>query len=72
MSIDSTTIDISVTLFGWARFGRPKGAIKLHLLLDHDGYLPRLAVITPGNVADIKLVPEFSFSPGIIVMEGRG
>jgi hypothetical protein len=62
VSLDSTTIDLSVTLFDWAKFRRTKGAIKLHLLLDHDGYLPTFAVITEGKVADIKVVPEFSFA----------
>jgi len=72
LSIDSTTIDLSVTLFDWAKFRRTKGAIKLHLLLDHDGYLPTFAVITEGKVADIKVVPEFSFSPGTIIVDDRG
>lgn len=72
MSIDSTTIDLSVTLFDWAKFRRTKGAIKLHLVLDHDGYLPSFAVITEGQVADIKVAPEFSFAPGTIVVDDRG
>jgi IS4 transposase len=72
VSLDSTTIDLSVTLFDWAKFRRTKGAIKLHLLLDHDGYLPTFAVITEGKVADIKVVPQFSFAPGTIVADDRG
>jgi hypothetical protein len=72
VSLDSTTIDLSVTLFDWAKFRRTKGAIKLHLLLDHDGYLPTFAVITEGKVADIKVVPEFSFASGTIVVDDRG
>ena len=72
VSLDSTTIDLSVTLFDWAKFRRTKGAIKLHLLLDHDGYLPTFAVITQGKMADIKVVPEFSFAPGTIVVDDRG
>jgi hypothetical protein len=72
VSLDSTTIDLSMTLFDWARFRQTKGAIKLHLLLDHDGYLSTFAVITPGKVADIKVVPEFSFAPGTIVVDDRG
>jgi IS4 transposase len=72
VSLDSTTIDLSVTLFDWAKFRRTKGAIKLHLLLDHDGYLPTFAVVTEGKVADIKVVPEFSFAPGTIVADDRG
>jgi len=72
MGLDSTIIDLSVTLFDWAKFRRTKGAIKLHLLLDHDGYLPSFAVITEGKVADVKVVPQFSFLPGTIVVDDRG
>ena len=72
MSMDSTTIDLSVTLFDWAKFRRTKGAIKLHLVLDHDGYLPTFALITEGKVADIKVAPEFSFAPGTVVVDDRG
>jgi len=43
VSLDSTIIDLSISLFNWAHFRRTKGAIKLHLLLDHDGYLPTFA-----------------------------
>src|SRR6266852_8408512 len=46
VSLDSTVIDLCATLFDWAKFRRTKGAVKLHLLLDHDGYLPSVAVIT--------------------------
>jgi IS4 transposase len=44
----------------------------LHLLLDHDGYLPSFAVITEGKVADVKVVSEFHFTPGTIVVDDRG
>ncbi len=71
VSLDATTIDLCVTMFDWARFRRTKGAIKLHLLLDHDGYLPEFAVITEGKVADVKMVPAFSFAPGTIVVDDR-
>ena len=40
VSLDSTVIDLCISVFDWAKFRRTKGAIKLHLLLDHDGYLP--------------------------------
>jgi hypothetical protein len=55
ISMDSTTIDLCLEIFDWAKFRQTKGAIKLHLLLDHDGYLPSFAVITEGNVSDIKV-----------------
>ncbi len=72
MGLDSTIIDLSVSLFDWAKFRRTKGAIKLHLLLDHDGYLPCFAVITEGKIADVRVVPQFSFAPGTIVVDDRG
>jgi hypothetical protein len=72
LCLDSTTIDLSVTRFDWAKFRQTKGAIKLQLLLDHDGYLPSFAVITEGKVADVKVVPQFSFAPGTIVVDDRG
>jgi hypothetical protein len=71
-SLDSTIIDLSVTLFDWAKFRRRKGAIKLHLLLDHDGYLPSFAIISEGKVADVKMAPHFHFAPGTIVVDDRG
>jgi len=72
LSLDSTIIDLCIKMFDWAKFRRTKGAIKLHLLLDHDGYLPSFAVITEGKVADIKVVPQFSFTPGAVVVDDRG
>ena len=52
VSLDSTTIDLCLSIYDWAHFRRTKGAIKLHLVLDHDGYLPSFAVITEGKVSD--------------------
>lgn len=54
VSIDSTVIDLCLSTFDWARFRRIKGAVKLHLLLDHDGYLPSFAVITDGKTHDVE------------------
>jgi hypothetical protein len=72
LGLDSTIIDLSVTLFDWAKFRRTKGAITLHLLLDHDGYLPSFAAVTEGKVVGVKVVPQFSFAPGTIVGDDRG
>jgi transposase len=71
ISMDSTTIDLCLEMFDWAKFRQTKGAIKLHLLLDHDGYLPSFAVITEGNVSDIKVARQFHFDPGTIVVDDR-
>ncbi len=72
VSMDSTTIDLCLEMFDWAKFRRTKGAIKLHLLLDHDGYLPSFAVITEGKVSDVKVARQFHFDPGTIVVDDRG
>jgi hypothetical protein len=72
VSLDSTTIDLCLSMYDWARFCRTKGAVKLHLVLDHDGYLPRFAVITDGKVHDVAVAQQMSFAPGTIVVEDRG
>jgi hypothetical protein len=72
VSLDSTVIDLCVSLFDWAHFRRTKGAIKLHLVLDHEGYLPTFAVVTEGKVADVKVAQGLTFEPGTIVVDDRG
>jgi hypothetical protein len=72
ISMDSTTLDVCLTMFDWAKFRRTKGAIKLHLLLDHDGYLPSFAIITEGNVSDVRVAHQFDFDAGTIVVDDRG
>jgi len=72
ISMDSSTIDLCLEMFDWAKFRQTKGAIKLHLLLDHDGYLPSFAIITEGNVSDVKVARQFHFDPGTIVVDDRG
>ena len=59
-------------MFDWAKFRRTKGAIKLHLLLDHDGYLPCFAMVTEGNVQDVKVAHGLPFDPGTVVVDDRG
>ncbi len=72
VSMDSSIIDLCLEIFDWAHFRRTKGAIKLHLLLDHDGYLPSFAIITEGRVPDIKMAWQFQFDPHTIVIDDRG
>jgi hypothetical protein len=72
VSLDSTVIDLCVTLFDWAKFRRTKGAIKLHLLLDHDGYLPSVAVVTEGRTHDVKVARTLRLDPGTILVMDRG
>jgi len=72
MSLDGSVIDLSVSLFDWAKFRRTKGAIKLHLLLDHDGYLPSFAVVTEGKRSELKVACTLRFEPGTILAIDRG
>ena len=72
VSLDSTLIELCVSMYDWAKYRRAKGAVKLHLVLDHDGYLPRFGVITEGSVADVKVAHQLVFEPGTIVVDDRG
>jgi hypothetical protein len=72
VSVDSTVIDLCATLFDWAQFRRTKGAVKLHLVLDHDGYLPSVVVITEGKRHDVRVARTLRFDPGTIVVMDRG
>jgi hypothetical protein len=72
MSLDGSIIDLSVSMFDWAKYRRTKGAIKLHLLLDHDGYLPSFAVVTEGKTSEIKVARTLRFAPGTILAIDRG
>ena len=62
--MDSTSIDLCASLFDWARFKRTKGAAKVHLLLDHDGYLPCFACITDGKTSTSRWPASSNLSPG--------
>lgn len=72
MSIDGSVIDLCATMFNWAKFRQTKGAVKLHLLLDHEGYLPSFAVITPGKTQEIKVARQMRFERGTILAIDRG
>src|SRR5712692_9116508 len=72
VSLDYTVIDLCATLFDWAKFRRTKGAVKLHCLLDHDGYLPSVVVITEGKRHDVRVARTLRFDPGTIVVMDRG
>ena len=72
LSLDASTIDLCAAIFDWARYKRTKGAVKLHLLLDHDGHLPRYAVITDGKTSDIEVARRLELPAGSIVVFDRG
>jgi len=72
VSLDSTVIDLCLSMYDWAKFRRTKGAVKLHLVLDHDGYLPCFGIVTDGKVADVKAAHAIHFAPNTIVVDDRG
>ena len=71
MSVDATLIDLCLEMFDWARFRRTKGAIKLHLQLDHQGCLPCWAMVTEGKAHEVRAVRTLRFEPGTIVAVDR-
>ena len=74
-SLDSSTIDLCLSLFPWAEFRQTKGAVKLHTLLDHDGYFPSFVMISDGKLGDItaaRLLGEKQLPKGSIVAMDRG
>jgi Transposase DDE domain. len=71
-ALDSTTIDLCLTLFPWAKFRKRKGAVKLHTLLDLRGSIPTLIYITHGKVHDIKILDHLLVEPGAIYLMDRG
>jgi len=72
VSLDSTVIDLCLSMVDWAQFRRTKGAVKLHLVLDHDGYLPCFGLITEGKVHDVRAAHQIQFAPGTVVVDDRG
>jgi hypothetical protein len=72
LSLDATPIELCATIFDWAQYRRTKGAVKLHLLLDHQGLLPSYAVVTEGRVHESRIARTLRFEPGTIVVFDRG
>jgi IS5 family transposase len=72
LSLDATVIDLCAAVFDWAQFRTAKGAVKLHLLLDHDGYLPSYAVITEGKVHEIQVARKLKLQRGTMLVFDRG
>jgi len=63
-ALDSTTIDLCLSLFPWAKFRSHKGAVKLYTLLDLRGSIPSLVIITHGKVHDVNILDQLTFEPG--------
>jgi hypothetical protein len=72
LSLDATMIPLCLSVFDWALYRRSKGAVKLHLILDHDGYLPQFAVVTAGKTAEIQVARRQRFEPGTMLVFDRG
>lgn len=72
LSFDTSMIELCTELFDWAKYKRTKGAVKLHLLLDHEGYFPVFANITEGIAGDTKVLKTIDFKEGSIIAIDRG
>ena len=71
-ALDSTTIDLCLSLFPWAKFRKNKGAIKLHTLLDIRGSIPTFIEITDGLVHDVNILDVLIIEPGSFYIMDRG
>ena len=71
-ALDSTTIDLCLNLFPWARFRRTKAAIKLHTLLDLRGSIPAFLSISQGKKADVHILDDLLIEPGAFYVMDRG
>lgn len=70
-ALDSTTIDLCLNLFPWARFRRTKAAVKLHTLLDIRGSIPTFISISEGKQADVRVLDELLLEPGAFYVMDR-
>jgi len=71
-ALDSTTIDLCLSLFPWAKSRKRKSAIKLHTLLDLRGCLPSVVIVTTGKIPDVKILDQLVFEPGAFYIMDRG
>jgi len=72
LSIDSSVVTLCMKIFPWARWTRQKGAVKLHLTLDHAGYLPEAMVITTGKYSELTVARRRQYASGTILIMDRG
>jgi hypothetical protein len=71
-ALDSTTIDLCLSLFPWAKFRRRKAAVKMHTLLDLHGNIPTFIRVTSGDVHDVNLLDEILPEAGAFYVMDRG
>ena len=72
LSLDSSTISLCLSLFPWAKYRRAKGGVKLHVLLDHDDYLPQYIYLSEAKQHDVKAARLLNLLAGSIVVMDRG
>lgn len=72
LSLDATVVELCASMFDWARYRTAKGALKLHLLLDHEGYLPVFACVGEGRENELKVAWALALPAGAIVVMDRG
>jgi transposase len=70
-SLDATVIDLCLSLYDWAKFRTTKGAVKLHVKLNHSGYLPTFAIVTTGKVHEQKVAPSIPLEKGDVAIFDR-
>lgn len=71
-ALDASTIDLTLSLFPWAKFRATKGAVKLHAMIDLRGNIPAFLYITDGKVHDVKAAPQIRIEPEGIYLVDRG
>jgi len=72
MSIDASLVFLLADAFDWVEYHRGKGAVKLHMALDHDGYLPRFAVLSEANKPEVTVAREWTFPRGTTLLFDKG
>jgi hypothetical protein len=72
LSLDSTTITLSLSMFNWAKYRKAKGGVKVHILLDHDTYMPSYINISTASIHDVNIAKSLAFNPGSIVVMDKG
>ena len=70
-SLDATVIDLCLSMFPWAKFRRAKGALKVHVGMDHEGRLPTFVAVTEGRTSDIEVARTLRLPKGSIVAADR-
>ena len=71
-ALDSTTIDLCLSLFPWAPYERSKAAVKMHTLLDVRGTIPSFVLVTPGRISDVSALDQLVLEPGSFYVMDRG